>query len=577
MLRMSGLGRDKRSGCWKARKGIPAAIRPAYAEAFGPAWEEKFSRPASLAEREARADHAHWLADVENRIALIASEVAGQGLDLTHKQAHALAGRWYKWKTERHADEPGAPQRWADEFNRLIAAIGSVAETAAADRAEPTPQSAMPDINDPAIRFSDLLAGLTTTQERVLRQVTAAADAHNFLARERVVLSPDGRLRFLGAVIDEFIAANALLQRRARGDYALDPRPARFPEWKPPASVSPLLSNASGALGPLAFYAVWAKANEGRTSASTRNRWITVFRSLEAFHEGRDVAALTEEDALRWREELRATGKSEKTVNFQYIAAAKAVFGWAARPKTDDGGALLKANPFANFRMGARNGARKTTKLRERSFRQDEMSLILPGAQSVVVKPVSSGAERARRWAPWLLAYTGARPGEICQLRKEDLHCVLDHWAIRLTPEAGTIKDREARIVPLHAHLIESGFVGFVEAQKPGPLFFDPNALRRTGEDDPSNPRRFPHEKVASRLAKWVRELGVSDPGIKPNHAWRHTFKTRALVAGIDSVVADYICGHSPRTVGDAYYALEGDAGWPALVRAIDAFPRYEV
>ena len=119
--------------------------------------------------------------------------------------------------------------------------------------------------------------------------------------------------------------------------------------------------------------------------------------------------------------------------------------------------------------------------------------------------------------------------------------------------------------------------MAFIEGVGDGPLFFDANALRRKGADDPSNPRRFPHEKVANNLAQWVRALGVNDPGIKPNHAWRHTFKTRALVAGIDSVVADFICGHSPKTVGDAYYALEGDAGWPALVRAVDAFPRYEV
>jgi integrase len=327
----------------------------------------------------------------------------------------------------------------------------------------------------------------------------------------------------------------------------------------------------------MSLYKAWAKANEARTSPSTRNRWITVFRDLERFAGGKDVLTFTEEDALKWRDELRAADRTEKTVNFQYIAAAKAVFGWAARPKTDDGGALLDVNPFANFKMGARNGARKAVKLRERSFRLEEMSLLLPAAQATILPPKASGILKAKRWAPWLLAYTGARPGEICQLRKQDLKRVQDRWALRLTPEAGTIKDREARIVPIHLHLVEMGLVEFIEAEGEGPLFFDVGALRRKHGDDPSNPRRFPHEKVANKLASWVRELGVNDPGIKPNHAWRHTFKTRALVAGIDSVVADFICGHSPKTVGDAYYALEGDAGWPALVKAIDAFPRYLV
>jgi integrase len=157
-----------------------------------------------------------------------------------------------------------------------------------------------------------------------------------------------------------------------------------------------------------------------------------------------------------------------------------------------------------------------------------------------------------------------------------DLRKVQGRWALRLTPEVGTIKDREARIIPIHDHLLKQGLIEFIQAEADGPLFFAPERLRRTTPEDPSNPRRNAHEKVSVRLAGWVRELGVSDLNIKPNHAWRHTFKTRALVAGIDSVVADFICGHSPKTVGDGYYALEGDAGWPALTRAIDAFPIYK-
>jgi integrase len=573
---MSGLGRDKSSGSWTARKGIPAAIRAAYAQAFGPAWEEKFHRPSTVSERVARAAHAEWVAEVEGRIHIITAEARGEGLDLSHKQAHALAGRWYRWKTDRHGEDPGAPHRWADEIRKLIEAIIQLAEDVRDDRSQPIVLKPISDLDDPTLRFADLLGQLTTNQQRVLDRIASTAEAQAFLARERLALSPDGSRQFLCALVYELIAANALLHRRAGGDYAPDPRPARFPEWRPPAPAMKS-GEASGGLGAMALYKAWAKANEARTSASTRNRWISVFRDLERFTAGQDMTGFSEDDALKWRDELRSADRTEKTVNFQYIAAAKAVFGWAARPKTDDGGALLAVNPFANFRMSARNGARKTIKLRERSFRLEEMDKILPAARSILLPSKATGLMRAKRWAPWLLAYTGARPGEVCQLRKEDFKRVQDRWALRLTPEAGTIKDREARIVPLHLHLIELGLVEFIAGQADGPLFFDAQALRRKTKDDPSNPRRFPHEKVANKLGEWVRGLGVTDSGIKPNHAWRHTFKTRALVAGIDSVVADYICGHSPKTVGDAYYALEGDAGWPALVRAIDAFPQYPV
>lgn len=505
---MSGLGRNVKSGSWVARKRLPEGIRTAYAAAFGQAWEAKFSRPASLSERDARAAHAEWLALIETRISLLTVEAEGKGADLTHKQAHGLAGRWYRWKTDRHGEDPGSPQAWSEEVVKLLGAIAEMGETARKDTSRPVVPKPIRDLSDPTLRFSDLLDQLTPlTQGQILERIAAASEAADFLARERVALNPDGRRRFLAALIDELLAANALLRRRAEGDYAPDPRPARFPEWRP-AGAAAQQKSGSAQLSAMALYKAWSKANEERTSASTRNRWISVFRDLERFTQGRDLLSFTEEDALKWRDDLRAADRTEKTVNFQYVAAAKAVFGWAARPRTDDGGALLATNPFANFRLGARNGARKTLKLRERSFRNEEMSAILPAARAVALHRGSSGIERARRWAPWLLAYTGARPGEICQLRKQDLRRVQNRWAIRLTPEAGAIKDRAARIVPMHADLIAPGIVKFVQEAGDGTVFFDATALRRKGADDPSNPRRLPHEKVANNLALWVRALG---------------------------------------------------------------------
>jgi len=41
---------------------------------------------------------------------------------------------------------------------------------------------------------------------------------------------------------------------------------------------------------------------------------------------------------------------------------------------------------------------------------------------------------------------------------------------IGLTPEAGKIKDREARVVPVHLHLLDPGLVELVQAQGDGPL-----------------------------------------------------------------------------------------------------------
>ena len=79
--------------------------------------------------------------------------------------------------------------------------------------------------------------------------------------------------------------------------------------------------------------------------------------------------------------------------------------------------------------------------------------------------------------------------------------------------------------------------------------------------------------KTRERLADWVRKLGVADKAIRPNHAWRHTFKRRAARAGIDAGIRDAICGHSPRTEADKYET-------PTVVdmaNALKTFPRYDI
>ena len=79
--------------------------------------------------------------------------------------------------------------------------------------------------------------------------------------------------------------------------------------------------------------------------------------------------------------------------------------------------------------------------------------------------------------------------------------------------------------------------------------------------------------KAAERLAKWVRSLGVDHPEVKPTHGWRHTFKSRAIQAGIDARVRDAIVGHAPRTVADTYeHPTVAD-----MAEALKRFPPYAV
>jgi integrase len=76
----------------------------------------------------------------------------------------------------------------------------------------------------------------------------------------------------------------------------------------------------------------------------------------------------------------------------------------------------------------------------------------------IATQKAHSGPTACRRWVPWLCAYTGARVGELTQLRAGDVQArqgpAGSIWVLRLTPDAGTIKTGRARTVPLHADLV---------------------------------------------------------------------------------------------------------------------------
>ncbi len=97
------------------------------------------------------------------------------------------------------------------------------------------------------------------------------------------------------------------------------------------------------------------------------------------------------------------------------------------------------------------------------------------------------------------MAYSGARVNELTQLRGEDVFSRRiggdEVWVMRITPEAGRVKTRKARDVPLYPHIVEHGFIDFVKRKGSGPLFYDPRR-RRVGSD--ANPL---YQKTGERIA----------------------------------------------------------------------------
>jgi integrase len=161
--------------------------------------------------------------------------------------------------------------------------------------------------------------------------------------------------------------------------------------------------------------------------------------------------------------------------------------------------------------------------------------------------------------------------GELAQLRGIDVVNSNGIAAVKITPEAGTTKTGRARAVPLHKHLIQQGFLEFVKASGNGPLFYN-EAKEVTASNDPTNPRKPRYVKAREHVASWVRSIGINDPELSPNHAWRHTFKALGFRCGIPEKVLDAIVGHAPASVGRGY----GEPTLADKARELRKFPKYK-
>ncbi|WP_156653390.1 hypothetical protein [Methylobacterium sp. Leaf111] len=329
------------NGDWFARKGIPKDVREAYKRAFGVSQEERFRRPGSLSTGSAKAELREWDATVTGRIEALRAAARGEGRGLTHREAHGLAGEWYFWFVARHEAEADPPERWDGLHEALEDArlrFASRDDTHSAD--EP--------VESPAAR-------------RHIRGVVGELGLiATFLGEQGIRLTQEATDAFLDIVEGELLAAAATLRRRAGGDFSADGRVERYPEFR-----QALPGKAAG-LTCWSLFEAWIA--ERKPGAATVDRWRAVFKGLDAFFEGRDIAAITGDDAIGWKNTLVTSDRSPRVVNDVWLRAARVGFGWALDNKK------IATNPFAGVSVAV---GKAQPKVREREFLDDEWRTIL--------------------------------------------------------------------------------------------------------------------------------------------------------------------------------------------------------
>ena len=355
--------------------------------------------------------------------------------------------------------------------------------------------------------------------------------------------------------VDEFEALSRVVERD-EADFSGKPHHPLLMNVSPPEDQPE----------PVNLAKLWADYLASRMQAGFikdgGKRQEPVINSLRGYLKHNDARRVTKKDLIGWRDHLLNVERlSAKTINDIYLSTVRSLFTWAHEHER------LPENVAATVRQPKP----RQVQSRERGYTDAEALAVLRASRAHEPKPNQFGFVRetphmtaAKRWAPLLCAFSGARISEITQLRQVDIRQEGERWIMRITPDAGTVKTGAWRDVPLHRQIIAEGFISFVKASKSGPLFH--------GADDPAK-YATAAASVSDELAKWLRRACIAPEGVQPNHAWRHRLKTVGRELGLSDRVIDAIQGHAGRTAGDGY----GDVTLTAKIKAIDMLPDFDL
>jgi integrase len=158
--------------------------------------------------------------------------------------------------------------------------------------------------------------------------------------------------------------------------------------------------------------------------------------------------------------------------------------------------------------------------------------------------------EYARYFLPLILLYSGARREEVANLALPDIQKEGSVYFMDLAPDptrGRRLKNKASRRrVPIHSHLIELGFIDYVEW------------MRAKGETllFPKDKRKKGRATMGDAVSKWFARTvkGLKIPGKKTLHGFRPTVATRLYEVGVDGETRRELLGHSGKDVHEQVY-----------------------
>lgn len=282
-----------------------------------------------------------------------------------------------------------------------------------------------------------------------------------------------------------------------------------------------------------------------RTLRNVYDRWITSGDSprsadsiaacqralvlYETFAPDKPLKAITREQGDTLRAWLRGKSATAKTARdrFNYL---KSLLKYAA-----DTLEWIPKHPWAGLAIDA------PTANPRRPWSDAELSLAFTTPlHTAHALPLTwhSGADAAY-WIPLIGLYTGARLGELCQLRAIDVNEEEGIAVLVLTSEGENQNIKSAaghRSVPIHSELIRLGFLDYA------------TAIKATGSQSLWPALKFRKGKPSGFFSRWFSEFrkGLGLPDKYPDfHCFRHTVRPLMRRAGHSESTMDKITGHA--------------------------------
>ena len=248
----------------------------------------------------------------------------------------------------------------------------------------------------------------------------------------------------------------------------------------------------------------------------------------------------------------REDGRPPMTHNSarSYLVNLSALFSYALRE------GWIEVNPCKGMVPPRRDSVRR------RGFTTEELKSIFSHLE----------AERHsdRWWILAILAFSGARASEVCQLHVDDLKDergipFLDFSCFDMDGRRTTSKSLKTgsseRVAPLHPKLVSGGLLQLAQARR----------LRGETRLFPSI-RHHPQGGCSHDLSKWfgrfLDRIGMSQPGLVL-HSFRHGFREAGRRVALSEEIMDALGGWAPRSAGAKYgdrHAIAANAAHMAKI-----------